>query len=184
MWWLASIVHWAGLHFDRSQFAAKDRQKATFSMLVAIGFAAIAFPLLIATTGLWGFAKFWLLPWLVYHFWMSTFTLVHHTAPDIAFQEPTEWNAAQAQLAGTVHCEYPAWVEFLCHDINVHIPHHLSTAIPFYNLRMAHESLRQNWSSYLHESQFSWKLMKDITDHCHIYDQKNGYISFRDYHHQ
>ncbi len=184
LWWLASLIHWAGLHFDRAQFAPKDRQKAVFSMLVVIGFAAIAFPLLIATTGLWGFVKFWLLPWLVYHFWMSTFTLVHHTAPDIAFQEPTEWNAVQAQLAGTVHCEYPAWIEFLCHHINVHIPHHLSTAIPSYNLRMAHESLQQNWSSYLHESRFSWKLMKEITDHCHIYDEKDGYISFRDYHRQ
>ena len=24
----------------------------------------------------------------------------------------------QAQLAGTIHCDYPSWVEFLCFDIN------------------------------------------------------------------
>ena len=67
---------------------------------------------------------------------MSTFTLVHHTLPDIHFSEPEDWDEAQAQLFGTVHCEYPFGVEFLCHHINVHIPHHLSTAIPSYNLRL------------------------------------------------
>lgn len=182
VWWLASVIHWAGLHFDKSQFSAKEWKKVKLSIAVVVGFAAIAFPLLIATTGLWGFVKFWLLPWLVYHFWMSTFTLVHHTAPDIDFQEPEVWDEARAQLSGTVHCEYPAWVEFLCHHINVHVPHHLSTAIPSYNLRMAHSSLKQNWSEYLYETRFSWSLMKTITQQCHLYHPEKGYQSFKDFH--
>jgi len=181
LWWLASIIHWAGLHFDLKQFEAKDHKKVKLSIAVVVAFAAIAFPLLIVNFGIWGFVKFWLLPWLVYHFWMSTFTLVHHTAPHIAFSEPEEWDAAQAQLAGTVHCEYPAWVEFLCHHINVHVPHHISTAIPSYNLRMAHESLRQNWGEYLTESQFSWSLMKEIVTECHLYDERGGDISFKEF---
>lgn len=36
-------------------------------------------------------------------------------------------------------------IETLCHDINVHIPHHISSRIPSYNLRAAHQSLRDNW---------------------------------------
>jgi fatty acid desaturase len=36
-------------------------------------------------------------------------------------------------------------VEVLCHDINVHVPHHVSPKIPWYNLRKATDSLRQNW---------------------------------------
>jgi acyl-lipid omega-6 desaturase (Delta-12 desaturase) len=183
-WWVASIVHWIGLHFDLSQFAAKDRSKVKLSIAVVVGFAAIAFPLLIATTGIWGFLKFWLLPWMVYHFWMSTFTLVHHTDPDIAFVETSEWDAVQAQLAGTVHCDYPRWVEFLCHDISVHVPHHISTAIPSYNLRMAHHSLKQNWGEYMQERQFSWSLMKEITDRCHLHHPEMCYQSFNDHHSQ
>jgi len=181
LWWLASILHWALLHFDWNQFKGKQREQVRFSALVVIGFAAIFFPLLIATTGIWGVVKFWLLPWLVYHFWMSTFTLVHHSHPEIPFKEPEEWKEAEAQLTGTVHCEYPAWVEFLCHHINVHVPHHLSTAIPSYNLRMAHNSLRENWGSHLRETRFSWQLMKTITDQCHLYDRENYYISFREF---
>ena len=180
-WWVSSIVHWVGLHFDLSQFALKDRNKVKLSIAVAVGFAAIAFPLLIATTGIWGFVKFWLLPWIVYHFWMSTFTLVHHTDPDIAFVEETEWDSAQAQLAGTVHCDYPRWIEFLCHDISVHVPHHVSTAIPSYNLRKAHQSLKQNWGEYLQERRFSWNLMREITDRCHLYHADQCYQSFGDY---
>jgi acyl-lipid omega-6 desaturase (Delta-12 desaturase) len=181
-WWIASIVHWAVLHFDPNQVQPKHRDQVKFSVTVVVIFAAIAFPLLIATTGIWGFVKFWLLPWLVYHFWMSTFTLVHHTAPEIEFREPQDWKAAEAQLAGTVHCDYPMWVERLCHHINVHVPHHLSTAIPSYNLRMAHQSLQQNWGVHLQEQQFSWKLMQKITDRCHLYDASTGYQTFQEYH--
>jgi len=36
-------------------------------------------------------------------------------------------------------------VEFLTHDISVHVPHHVNSKIPWYNLRMAHASLQKNW---------------------------------------
>jgi acyl-lipid omega-6 desaturase (Delta-12 desaturase) len=181
-WWIASMVHWAGLHFDLNQFQPKYHKQVKISIAAVLIFGAIAFPILIATTGIWGFVKFWLLPWLVFHFWMSTFTLVHHTAPTIEFRESHEWHAATAQLAGTVHCDYPMWVELLCHHINVHVPHHLSTAIPSYNLRMAHESLRQNWGNDLQECRFSWALMKQITDRCHLYHPSEIYQSFQEFH--
>lgn len=44
------------------------------------------------------------------------------------------------------HCLF-LWnrIEILCHDINVHIPHHVSSKIPSYNLRAAHQSLKENW---------------------------------------
>ena len=180
-WWIGSIIHWAGLHFDWTKFKGKERSQVKFSALLVIITGAIAFPIIIATLGIWGFVKFWLLPWLVYHFWMSTFTLVHHTASDIPFQPTEEWNEALAQLAGSVHCDYPRWVEFLCHDINVHVPHHVSTAIPFYNLRMAHRILKQNWPQYVRECRFSWSLMKDITDQCHLYDPEKCYQSFQEH---
>lgn len=132
-------------------------------------------------TGIWGFVKFWLIPWMVYHFWMSTFTIVHHTAADIPFKPTDEWNATEAQLLGSVHCDYPFWVEFLCHDINVHVPHHISSAIPFYNLRMAHQNLKKNWENYIYERKFNWALMKEISEQCHLYDPEHAYLSFKDY---
>ncbi len=72
-------------------------------------FAGVAFPYLIMNYGIAGWAKFWLMPWLGYHFWMSTFTVIHHTAPHIPFKPAESWNAAKAQLSGTVHCDFPRW---------------------------------------------------------------------------
>lgn len=179
LWWLASIVHWAKVHFDLNQYEPRDRNKVKISIAAVVIFAAVCFPVLIVTTGIWGFVKFWLLPWLGYHFWMSTFTLVHHTAPEVQFRPTSAWNAAEAQLAGTVHCDYPRWVEMLCHDINVHVPHHISVSIPSYNLRMAHQSLKQNWGEHVRESRFSWQFMKQIVDHCHLYHPEVAYQPFK-----
>lgn len=180
-WWMGSIVHWANLHFNWNSFDEKDRGDVKFSIGVVVIFIAIFFPLIIYMTGIWGFFKFWFIPWMVYHFWMSTFTIVHHTATDIPFKPTDEWNATEAQLLGSVHCDYPCWVEFLCHDINVHVPHHISSAIPFYNLRMAHQSLKKNWGNYIYERKFNWALMKEISEQCHLYDPEHAYLSFKDY---
>jgi omega-6 fatty acid desaturase (delta-12 desaturase) len=60
----------------------------------------------------------------------------------------------------------------------VHIPHHLSVAIPSYNLRKAHASIQKNWGDVIHERKFGWTLMKEIGDQCHLYDPENGYRTF------
>lgn len=180
LWWFASTIHWIALHFNPGNFAERDRNKVKVSIAAVVIFAAVCFPTLIATMGLWGFVKFWLMPWLGYHFWMSTFTLVHHTASDIPFRLEENWNEVEAQLLGTVHCSYPRWVEILCHDINVHVPHHISVGIPSYNLRMAHESLKKSWGPYIKERTFSWELMQDIVGRCHLFHPEKGYQSFAD----
>lgn len=174
----ASVGHWAIWHFDLSKYTEKQKPRVILSIAVVAAFALIALPALTVTTGWWGLVKFWLMPWLGYHFWMSTFTVVHHTAPHIPFKPAGEWNAAKAQLSGTVHCDFPAWVEFLTHDISWHVPHHVSTKIPWYNLRKATESLRQNWGQYMTECTFNWRMMKNIFTECHVYDKENNYKPF------
>lgn len=180
LWWISSIVHWAGLHFDASNVAPRHRPQVKLSVAVVVGFAALFFPTLIWVTGWWGLVKFWLMPWLGYHFWMSTFTLVHHTLPDIQFRPVEEWDAYEAQVEGTVHCSYSRWVEILCHDINVHVPHHVSTAIPAYNLRLAHRHLKQQWGQDIREERFSWRLMGEILNNCHLYHPQRSYQRFQD----
>jgi acyl-lipid omega-6 desaturase (Delta-12 desaturase) len=181
-WWVGSIAHWLKLHFDWTTFEGKERQQVKVSVLAVVAFAAIAFPTLIATLGIWGFVKFWVIPWMGYHFWMSTFTLVHHTAMEVPFRPEAEWDAVEAQLAGTIHCDYPRWIEILCHDISVHVPHHISTAIPSYRLRMAHESIKDNWGAHVRERRFDWTLIKEIVHECHLYEPERNYQSFKAYH--
>ncbi|KAH9299246.1 hypothetical protein KI387_030928 [Taxus chinensis] len=173
-----SIAHWLQWHFNLKKFRPVEQNRVKISLACVFAFIAIGWPLLIYKMGMTGWINFWLMPWLGYHFWMSTFTMVHHTAPHIPFKSSDDWNAVQAQLGGTVHCAYPSWIEILCHDINVHIPHHISQKIPSYNLRLAHDSLRKNWGKYLNEAKWSWRLMKTIMTKCHIYDTKKNYVAF------
>ncbi|MCS6959013.1 MAG: fatty acid desaturase [Pseudanabaenaceae cyanobacterium SKYGB_i_bin29] len=179
-WWLGSIAHWAAVHFDAVKFPPRQRQQVRFSTHLVFLYALIFFPALLVSTGVWGVVKFFLAPWLVYHFWMSTFTLVHHTMPDIPFKTRSEWSAVEAQLMGSVHCDYPWWVEFLCHDINWHIPHHLAPSIPFYRLRLAQAALEEHWGEYLYKTRFSWALLKTIGDRCHLHDDRKCYRSFQE----
>jgi len=40
--------------------------------LAAVGlFMCVGWPLIVYYTGWWGLVKYWLMPWLGYHFWMS-----------------------------------------------------------------------------------------------------------------
>ena len=180
-WWIGSVFHWALIHFNLDNYHVRDRAKANFSNWFVIIGGVIGLSILTALTGPWGLVKFWVMPWLGYHFWMSTFTIVHHTLPEIEFQEPEVWNEAKAQLFGTVHCEYPAWVETLTHHINVHIPHHVSVAIPSYNLRAVHEHLDSILGKDLVKREFNWELMKQITEECHLYHPDRFYQTFNEY---
>ena len=45
------------------------------SWLACAAFTFGVLPALVAATGWAGLVKFWLMPWLGYHFWMSTFTV-------------------------------------------------------------------------------------------------------------
>jgi omega-6 fatty acid desaturase (delta-12 desaturase) len=183
-WWLASIAHWAVVHFYSPSFMARlndrDRRQYMLSATIVVIFAAIALPTLVYTVGWWGLVKYWLMPWLVYHFWMSTFTLVHHTHPEIPFRDAAEWDAVEAQLRGTVHCDYPFWVEWLCHDISVHIPHHISTAIPAYHLRQADRALQDRFGDQMVRERFGWSLMRQIVQECHLFDRRKPYLSFQE----
>jgi len=177
-WFIGSIGHMFQEHFDVSAFDPKQQHQVKQSLYAVGIFAATLFPLLFKFAGIAGILKYYILPWMVFHFWMSTFTLVHHTLPHIPFLDEKEWKLVDSRFTATVHCNYPWWVEYLCHDINVHIPHHLTTSIPSYNLRLAHESLKQNWKKHMHEVDFSWELMYDIAVSCHMYHNQNYYQTF------
>ncbi|KAL3695200.1 hypothetical protein R1sor_009276 [Riccia sorocarpa] len=174
----ASIGHWAAYHFNLKKYRPSEHTRVKISLAAVFGFMAVVWPLIIMKFGIVGWVKYWLMPWLGYHFWMSTFTMVHHTAPHIPFKDAKDWNSAAAQLGGTVHCDYPTWVEVLCHDISVHIPHHVSQRIPSYNLRMAYDSIQQNWGKYVNKCTWNWRLMKTIMTECHIYDKEKNYVPF------
>ena len=175
-WWAGTLHQWGTRAFDLNQFATdRDRSQVRFSILMVVLFASLFFPVLVYTTGMWGFTKYWLVPWLVAHGWFALITLTHHTHPEIPYLDKRHWSSVTANLTATIYCRYPRWIEFLFHDINVHIPHHVAPAIPFYNLRRAHNSLRESWPSLVREIPFSWRHLFVLLSTCHLHDDKTGF---------
>lgn len=67
----ASVGHWAIWHFDLNKYTEQQKPRVLASLAAVFTFMAVGWPLIIHYTGWVGFAKYWLMPWLGYHFWMS-----------------------------------------------------------------------------------------------------------------
>jgi len=175
-WWLGTLHQWATRAFNLQQFPQeRARRQMRFSILLVGLFAAVFFPVLISLTGLWGVVKYWLIPWLVAHAWFSLITLIHHTHPEVPCLDKHHWSPVVANLMMTIYCRYPRWMEFLGHDINVHIPHHVAPSIPFYHLRRAHAALQERWPECVRETRFSWRYLWHLLRNCHLYDMKTSF---------
>ena len=66
-WWVGRLM----FHFSLNEFRASEQLRVKISLAAVFAFVAIGWPLIIAQTGLNGWFKFWLMPWLGYHFWVS-----------------------------------------------------------------------------------------------------------------
>jgi len=129
---------WAAMHFDLSQFPVKHREKVKLSVSVVLILPRSLFPAdCVPASGVRRLAAALAgLP-----FWMSTFTLVHHTKQNIPFHAADQWQEVSAQLSGTF-TDYPRWVEVLA-TISMFTSTH-TTALSSYNLRLAHRPA-QTW---------------------------------------
>jgi acyl-lipid omega-6 desaturase (Delta-12 desaturase) len=134
-------------------------------LLVSVGSAIYFY-------GIYGFVCFILIPQIGFHFWLSTFTLFHHTHKDVHFMSPEEWTMEKAQLASTIHVDYPKVVEWTCHDINWHVPHHVCVGIPHYHLREAHNALKLAYGEIVREEKLNPKLIREVITQCHFIRSK------------
>jgi hypothetical protein len=57
-------------HFDLKKFRPSEVNRVKISLACVSAFIAIGWPLIIYKTGIMGWIKFWLMPWLGYHFWV------------------------------------------------------------------------------------------------------------------
>lgn len=83
-----------------------------------------------------GLVDYWLMPWLVFHVWLSTLALVRHSAPHIPWRPPGEgWDQGAAAVSGCVTVTLPAPIEAAINHLNYPLPHQISPAIPFYQTK-------------------------------------------------
>ncbi len=153
-------------HFNQQQLPLL-RRSLWITLILGLAYVAST----IALGGLYGFVFLFLLPQLVFHVHLSTYTLLHHTHPDSRFLADQEWTFAKGQLYSTVHVRFPRWMEWMNHDINWHVPHHVCVGIPHYHLRRAHAALATNFPPIKVEK-FGLSLLRRVVGSCQYVKSK------------
>lgn len=181
-WSRGGLFFWASILFQQSFvidgikgrfFESKDLKKVRLSLIVTlfVGMAYIGGAYALGG----GYGVFWLflVPQLTFHFWLSTFTLFHHTNLKNQLLNQENWTPERAQLANTVHVAFPRIIEFLTHDISWHVPHHICVGIPFHKLRKAHQTLKELYPEWVVERSFGPELIREVISSCHLIEGKN-----------
>jgi len=168
----SSVAHHAW-HFVLPFVTSKRR----LDILRSIFFAILGGIITVALASYFkGIFVLYIVPFLIFQFWLSTFTYFHHRNPrGVGWKEDTDWTRLYGSLFATVHVDYPAWIEYLTLDINWHLPHHVSPSIPWYNLRKCTYALLVAYGDRLQRDQFGWKLWRETTTSCHVFDKERGY---------
>ena len=178
--WAGSINYWLESGLRPSYFPKREmRREARRSIL----FVAIVGGAYLATltyfTGWQGLLLYFVGPWFATHIWFSITTLMHHSAEDIPYLTANHWNRNASRLLVTTDFMYPRWLLYLTHNISVHTAHHVSPAVPFYNLPKAQAALMAAYPDMLRVENATVPKLWTILRKCRFYDPVSGLYSTR-----
>lgn len=180
---VGSFFHLLGYHWRPSLYRPHHRRRVTRSIVATLLIDAVVAGVIWTFTGsVLAIAHFWLLPALGFHAWMALYTFLHHTADDIAFLEPEQWTPIAGQLDGTVNCLAPRWLSFLHLNIDVHIPHHVTTSVPSYHLRAANKAIQASeFGARMTERRLSVAYLRQTVRTCQLWrSDQVEYVRFAD----
>lgn len=146
---------------------------AGFLLLVIIGLAVIGSQLDSSTAAgavLWGF----IVPYISWNYLMGLAVYMQHTNLQVPwFSSEEKWQQLDGQHQVTVHVKFPAWFNFLNHNIMVHTVHHIHPKIPLYNLNQAQKALADNLGDQMVIDKFSVLWLLKTLSLCKLYDYEN-----------
>lgn len=116
-------------------FKPKDRA----SVLISTSLCLLFFSAYVAVGyfyGFWTIFTYFIAPYIVFIVWLSTVTYLHHTDPVVPNYRVNAWDSLRGSLS-TVDRNYGTFLNFIHHNIETHVVHHLFPSIPHYHLREA-----------------------------------------------
>jgi len=176
-----SFMHNILTHYFPQKYNDSQRKKVIFSYFILGLFAILIISgIYYFTNSIFAIFHFYILPGIFFQFWMSLYTYQHHTSQNIQFYDESNWNSYKGQIHGTLNSLSPSWLSFLHHGIDVHTPHHLSTAIPCYYLKKAYEDLKNSpYREDILEQKLSFTYYIKQILNCHLWDEKQRrYVKF------
>lgn len=176
-----ALLHNIFTHYFPSKFNETQRKKVIQSYFaLAFSVASVFSAIYFLTGDAWLILHLFVIPALLFQFWMSLYTYQHHTAEDMKFYKPEEWDGYKGQVLGTYNSMSPKWLSFLHFNIDVHLPHHVSTAIPSYKLRQAYAELKNSeFAEDIKEGKLDFGYYLHQIKNCHLWDEENKkYVKF------
>jgi len=120
-------------------------------------------------------------PFLLFTWLIGFATFQHHTHPRVLwYADESEWSYFRSQVQGTVHVEFPRWVELMLNNIMEHTAHHVDTRVPLYNLTDAQDALEEAFGEEnVITERFSLRGMTETFRTCQLYDyERHQWLSF------
>merc|ERR1712110_272600 len=159
LWVLRSLWQWMRANFavplmrllGRTNGGPENSKTALIINLVCLwGFVMIFFPLLTTTLGVWGLFKFYIIPMIIYHFWMSTCLKLS--------------SEVEMERSSVIVCSYPRFVEILGNNFNQIISSFSKLSdsdmkLPSYNIAGARKAIREGAYATAHEVRLSWTTL-------------------------
>jgi len=118
----------------------------------------------------WMWGKVFVVPWLLWNQVIGMTVYVHHIAPDIAWLSAKAWTKPRGQIEGTIIYRIPRWLNFFAHNILLHVPHHVDTRIPFYNLPAAAAVLTKQYPGEVRAQTLTFATYRRATRNCKLYN--------------
>jgi omega-6 fatty acid desaturase (delta-12 desaturase) len=123
----------------------------------------------------------WAIPFLIWNAFISFLSVVQHTAPDLRWSKPTgRPSTVEQAMAGTVHMQFPEWIDRMMHRIMQHPVHHLNVGIPLQELKEAQSHLAASEAGN-HAGHWNLKYHLALTRKCQLYDpDQNRWVTFEE----
>ena len=138
---------------------AKEKKELMISNVLMLVTLSIIYTSLYAYGGLWAIFKYYGIPGTVTTLSGALVITVQHANRHTLSYTKEAWSPLRGQLVSTFDVRFPRFIEWLCLDITIHIPHHIAPSIPWYHLRKAGKAVRSAYPLYYQSRKFSmWHL--------------------------
>lgn len=140
----------------------RRRRMLSVSNWVTLGLSGGLVVTLAVTLGAGGLFKHYGAPVFVAAAIGAFLTLLHHSSEHAMYFDEADWSPFRGQVVSTFNVRLPRWFEAMVFDINIHLPHHLSPAMPWYHLRTANQALRRAFPGYVQERRLSLRALREM----------------------
>lgn len=153
------------------------KNKIIANTILVIFFTFILIYFLIENYSFYFFGFSYLVPYFIGSIFGSLFTYLHHINPQTIIFNQITFSPIRSQVVSTFDIRFPKIIEWIVHDINIHIIHHINPNIPWYNLKNATLHLQNNYPEIYQTESFSFSFLRKCWKYFFL-DQrvKQGYL--------